>query len=376
MKHTRDSFIGDRLRPLSVLEMAERRPILGTGKPPAELQALRARRSIFIVGEDTERPRIAVDPVEGDAVHGRPGGWRIEITLNESQQIDVLPRAQLHRDPPEFYRGGIDRAVGYEGQRPDWMDMSHTPRLLPPHELPPMRRLNGRMTRPLWVFGSDDRRLFRDSSYPWGTVGLIENNEGYAGSGTLVARNIVVTAAHLIPWSSGSNGWVKFTPADYLGLGSLFGANVYSYATEVRAYNNGMNVSGYDWAILRLDQPLGDMVGYMGYTGYADNWEGQSFWTVVGYPSGVGPFWQGGIDINDDDEDSNGGQELESVTADITPGNSGGPIFAWWDNNPRVAGVVSGEETEYVFPAATHQDNVFAGGPGFTDLIAWGRSNW
>lgn len=375
MKHSRDLFIGDRQRPLSVLEISERRPVLGTGKLPAELQALRASRSIFIAGQDTERPHISVEPLLADAAHGLAGGWRVDITLHHSQQIDV-PRIRLHRDPPEYYREGLDRAVGYDGHRPAWMDLSHAPRLLPPHQLAPMRRINGRMTRPLWVFGAYDPQLFRDSSYPWGTVGLIENNEGYTGSGTLVGGNMVVTAAHMIPWSSGSNGWMKFTPADYLGLGSLFGANVYSYALEARAFNNGMNVSGYDWAILRLDQRLGDMVGYMGYTGYADNWEGLNFWTVVGYPGGVGPFWQGGIDINDDDEDSNGGQELESVTADILPGNSGGPIFAWWDNNPRVAGVVSGEETEYVFPAGSHQDNVFAGGPGFTDLIAWGRSNW
>jgi V8-like Glu-specific endopeptidase len=295
--------------------------------------------------------------------------------LEGSQQLGVLTKARLHRDPPEFYRGGIDRAVGFNGHRPDWMDLSHAPRLFPSRKHAPMRRLNGRIVRPLWVFGDDDRRLFRDSSYPWGTVGLIENSEGETGSGTLVGRSLVVTAAHLIPWNSAPNAWVKFTPADYLGMGSLFGPNVYSYATEVRGYNAGGDVSGYDWAILRLDQPLGDLVGYMGYTGYADDWEGQSFWTVVGYPSGVGPFWQGGIDINDDDEDSNGGQELESVTADLSAGNSGGPIFAWWDNDPRVGGVVSGEESEHV-GFTSHLDNVFASGPGFTDLIAWGRSNW
>jgi V8-like Glu-specific endopeptidase len=293
MKRARDLFIGDRRRPLSVLEIAERRPILGTGKPPAELQALRARRSIFIAGEDSKQPRIAVNLVEGDANHGRPGGWCIEITLTASQQIDVFPRVRLHRESPDFFRAGIDRAVGYDGHRPDWMDLSHTPRLLPPHELPPMRRLNGGMARPLWVLGPDHRRLFRDSSYPWGTIGLIENNEGYSGSGALVGKNLVVTAAHLLPWNSGSNGWMKFTPAEYLGMGSLFGANVFAYATEARTYSNGPNVSGYDWAILKLDQSLGDMVGYMGYTTYDDSWEGQQFWTVVGYPGGGGRCGRG-----------------------------------------------------------------------------------
>jgi len=36
-----------------------------------------------------------------------------------------------------------------------------------------------------------------------------------------------------------------------------------------------------------------------------------------------------------------GGEELESETADLTPGNSGGPMFGWWNGDPRLVGVVS-----------------------------------
>jgi V8-like Glu-specific endopeptidase len=239
-----------------------------------------------------------------------------------------------------------------------------------------MRRFNGRTVRPLWVFGSDDRQLYRDASYPWGCIGLISNSDGYTGSGVLVGKNIVATAGHMVPWNSGNGGWMKFVPADYLGMGSLYGQSVYSYALEAKGYNLNTDALGYDWAILKLDQPLGEMIGYMGYNGYSGDWEDQNLWTVVGYPSGVGPFWQGGVSINDDDEDSNGGQELESETADITSGNSGGPIFAWWGGDPRLIGVVSSEETEYAPPFSSRQDNVFAGGEGLYNLIAWGRSNW
>ena len=88
-----------------------------------------------------------------------------------------------------------------------------------------------------------------------------------------------------------------------------------------------------------------------------------------------GAVLAGGYSINDDDEDSNDGQELESVTAGVTQGNSGGPIFAWWGGDPRIIGLASGEETEHVFLAA-HQDNIFSAGPGLYNLISWGRSNW
>jgi hypothetical protein len=131
----------------------------------------------------------------------------------------------------------------------------------------------------LWVFGDFSPTLFRDSSYPWGCIGSIHNNEGLSGSGVLVGRNLVVTAGHLIPWSSGGNGWVQFTPADYLGT-SLFGSTVTAYATDARGYDDGDTVAGYDWAILKLDQPLGDLAGYMGTTAT----------TLTGKTSRVGPL--------------------------------------------------------------------------------------
>jgi hypothetical protein len=34
--------------------------------------------------------------------------------------------------------------------------------------------------------------------------------------------------------------------------------------------------------------------------------------------------------------DSNGGQGLESNIADVTPGDSGGPLFGWWGGDPRI----------------------------------------
>jgi V8-like Glu-specific endopeptidase len=236
-----------------------------------------------------------------------------------------------------------------------------------------MRRFSGRTTRPLWEFFPDAWHLFQDSSYPWGCVGLISNSDGYTGTGVLVGSNIVATAGHMVPTGAG-NAWMKFVPADHLGLGSLYGQNVYSYAVEARGYVQ-QQVTGYDWAILRLEQPLGAMIGYMGYNSYSDDWQDVNCWTVVSYPAGAGPFWQGGVSINDDDEDSNDGQELESANANTLNGSSGGPIFAWWGSDPRIVGVVSGQETEYVW-FSSHPDNVFAAGPGLYNLIAWGRSNW
>ena len=239
-----------------------------------------------------------------------------------------------------------------------------------------MKRINGRRVTPLWVFGNDDRWQFRDASWPWGLVGRVFNNRGQSGSGTLVGNRIVITAGHMVPWGD-NPWWMLFVPAYYDGT-SLHGAGVQSHISDARGYDS--NVSGYDWAVLRLYEPLGSSLGYFGYNGYSDSWNDQPWWSIIGYPGAVAnamrPSFQGGITVGDTDSDSNGGEELESGTADISPGDSGGPMFGWWGNDPRIVGVVSGEE-EYSFLGWTFdQDNIMAAGSGFTSLCAWGRTNW
>jgi len=96
----------------------------------------------------------------------------------------------------------------------------------------------------------------------------------------------------------------------------------------------------------------------------------------LGWPRMAGgerPSWQSGIDYHDEDGDSNGGEELESNTADVGPGKTGGPMFGWWNSDPRII-AVSGEETEYQFPASSEMN--IRQRVWLTNLIAWGRSNW
>ncbi len=374
-RHEARAFTGDRQRPLTATELAEQRPILSDGSPPPEIAAAARRKSIFVSGSNMDRPDISIARVESGFNTSHEHGWRIDLTLNENQHFAIPTSVNAIRAGRDVFRQARVPGISHHGHRPAWLDQFYLPRTVPGMDRKPLRRLNGRTVRPLWVFGDFAPRLFRDSSYPWGCIGSVRNNEGMSGTGVLVGRNFVVTAGHLIPWSSGSNGWVQFTPADYLGT-SLFGSTVTAYATDARGYDDGDTVAGYDWAIVKLDQPLGDLAGYMGCNSYSSDWEDVTCWTMVGYPGGAGPFWQNGISVNDDDDDDNGGQELETENGDTLSGYSGGPMFAWWGADPRVIGVVSGEEEEYKPPFSSRKDNVIASGSGFTDLIGWGRSNW
>jgi V8-like Glu-specific endopeptidase len=372
-------FWGEREKPMTPSELAARMPIPGTGKVPQELLEL-SSRYMYVATSNKTKPTIGVREV------GRRSGetvWQIDIPDNKDQKATHLLGKTAVREDPEKIRAAIDPKIDFAGHRPIWSDLFYIPRTLPRTSAGRLRRFNGRSVEPAYVFGTDDRRVYRDASYPWRCVGRVFNNEGKAASGALVWPNIMVTAGHMIPWNSRAHTWwIQFVP-DYFDGQSLLGAGVQSNVSDVRGYDTSYHSgvpTGYDWAICKLYNPIGKSLGYFGFNGYSSDWENQNIWTVAGYPgevaNGQRPSWQGGISILDDDGDSNGGQELESETADITSGNSGGPIWGWWKGDPRVIGVVSGWESEYRFPTGHQDNNIFAAGSGFDNLIAWGRSNW
>ena len=284
------------------------------------------------------------------------------------------------RELPEKIVSEVDPQVSFTGFRPEWAHSFYAPRLDIGEYERPMRRFNGRPVKPLYIFGADNRIAYKDTTWPWGLVGKVFNSDGKMGTGALIGKRLIATAGHMLPWNSIAAGswWMRFVPAYYNGV-SLFGSSVYSYVSDCKGYNTSGDVTGYDFGVCRLYTPLGNSLGYFGYNGYDDDWEDDPYWTLLGYPSAVAagqkPSYQTSISVIDDDGDSNGGLEIESE-ADVTPGNSGGPFFGWWNGDPRLIGVISGEEEEYSFPFSIDKVNVAAGGSGFTNLMAWGRTHW
>jgi len=366
-------FLGDRNAPDRLEKVQARHAILGSAKPPEEMVERAGMRTIYLDGAHGDRPAVQVTRTQV----GERAVWRIDSPI-DTTLMGHLPGRSAERLAAEHFLDGIGAEVSVAAHRPAWADALFSPRRALIEARPSLRRFNGRSVRPLWVFGNDDRWQFRDASWPWGLVGRIFNNRGESGTGALVGDRIVITAGHMVPWGD-SPWWMRFVPAYYDGA-SLHGVGIESYVSDARGYNTSGSVTGYDWAVLRLYEPLGQWLGYFGYNGYSDNWNDGAYWSLIGYPGAIAnaqrPSFQGGITVGDTDSDSNGGEELESSTADVTPGDSGGPLFGWSSGDPRIVGVVSGEE-EYSFLGITFdQDNIMAAGSGFTSLCAWGRSNW
>ena len=235
-------FHGDTNRPSRPHELAATRPVLGSGRCPKSSNSSPS-------GGSTSRG-WAVRPVQ--ACPGVPCGDR------SAGQLPRLP-------------------AGLGGR-------AAVPRTVPGDTGKPLRRLDGRrLVRPFTTrFLPEERQVYRDASSPWGLVCKLFTSDrpGGAGSAALIGNRVAVTAAHCVPRTS--SWWMRVGAAYYEGT-SLHGAHVQSYVSDWRAFDTGNEVCGYDWAVMRLYEPLGSWLGFFGTNGYDDDWEDQPYWRSAGY---------------------------------------------------------------------------------------------
>ena len=224
------------------------------------------------------------------------------------------------------------------------------------------------------VFPPDNRMVFQDTHYPWSTVGLVETNRG-SGSGVVIGPRHLLTVSHIIDWTAPSGfaaDWVRFTPSYFDGdapFGEAYGAHIYWYLQE----DGDGFISGdeglYDYVVVVLDQRIGELTGWMGARGYDDDWDNLDVWSHMGYPgdlnSGQRPVFQGGFRLDGSDDAA---QELLH-TGDVCPGQSGGPMFGWWEGDvgPRAVAVQSWQSTA---------NNGASGGMDLRDLVALARTEF
>lgn len=224
------------------------------------------------------------------------------------------------------------------------------------------------------VFGTDNRRAFRDTTYPWSTIGLVQTNRG-AGSGVMIGPRHLLTVSHVIDWSAPSGfaaDWVRFTPSFYDGnapFGEAYGSHIYWFVQEDGDGFISDNEGDFDYAVVVLDRRLGETTGWMGARGYDDDWDDLDVWSHMGYPAdlnlGQRPTWQGGFLVDGTDADA------QSILhrADVFPGQSGGPVFGFWngDVGPRAVAVQSWQNSS---------NNGASGSMDMRDLVARARTDF
>lgn len=249
--------------------------------------------------------------------------------------------------------------------RPNWLDVMTAPRLRPQFidiNIPGI-------IKPL-VFES------AATEWPWSAIGKVfvtrRGKPTMVGSGVLVGPRLLLTASHVMPWDTKDSS-VRFVPAYRNGNDPRFG---HAYVDEWRGVRNTDSVTGLDYVICKLNWRIGERTGWLGSEWHSDeDWYYDNAWISVGYPTsepngGERPSIEIPVWVRDIDNESDG---LEIETHKFALGGwSGGPLWGWRGGDPRVIGIESGYEKDFLDPTRT----VFAGGQHLVNLVKYGWAHW
>lgn len=160
----------------------------------------------------------------------------------------------------------------------------------------------GRVPEPRSIIGNDDREVVTNTTrVPYRYIGRLnitcKNGEEYTGTGFLVGKNTILTAAHCVYIKGNTISKVMFYPAQN---GKELPFNGYK-ATEIHVpqqYKDAINNNNYnkqqqfDYAVLKLSGNIGTTLGYFalgGYnTVYNENTLINTQATIAGYPGEFG----------------------------------------------------------------------------------------
>lgn len=222
------------------------------------------------------------------------------------------------------------------------------------------------------VYPPDNRFLFDATYYPYGAIGRITTPLG-TGTGVMVGPRHVLTVSHAIDWDNTGGGWVVFEPAFFgttAPFGSSFGTRVY-FQDKVRG-SIGSFEGRRDYAVVVLNDRIGEITGWHGTKSYNNSWDGSDYWFHLGYPSDMSSIFrtmQVPISLN-----AVGARHRAmrmSHRGDSVPGHSGGPFFGMWEDGPYVVALQSHE-----YSGVFGSRNYASGGRIMTGLVRKAIDEW
>lgn len=244
--------------------------------------------------------------------------------------------------PPSKAVKFIDRAAVRDrdtpatlaGYAPPWLGVSFAPKRtgMPP---PPIVTHRGERLHPLVIHQPENRRTYNDSTYPWGCVCRITRPDGFRGSGVLIGPRHVLTASHVVQWNTNVAERIEVHFAGNSALATAFTEVAYAY-TQINGDPTSSTVDE-DYAVIVLNQRLGDRFGFFGTKLYDSSWDDDAVWDTIGYAVDVAqsnfPTFQLNVSLDEDELDLGSGRAM-TTSADAMPIQSGSPMFGRWTGDP------------------------------------------
>lgn len=254
--------------------------------------------------------------------------------------------------------------------RPQWIRASKYPqRVLTSGQ--PKKKLWHRGTEldPLFIWDADDRQMYNDTNYPWGCVCRVVTAAG-TGSGVIVGPRHVLTASHVVDWNTSGAGSVEVHRAGPAVSAISAITRVWAF-TKLNPPNIGWSEVDEDYAVLVTADRIGERFGTFGVRTYDSSWDDEPLWWNIGYPGdvpvgnpGLFPMFQRDKALDEDEWDLGGGRAM-TTSADTAKGQSGSPVFGFWDGKPSVVAVVSAQGTYFL----SGDENWCSGGNDMTRLV-------
>ncbi|MCW5713030.1 MAG: trypsin-like serine protease [Bauldia sp.] len=175
-------------------------------------------------------------------------------------------------------------------------------------------------------FGRDDRVLMDTTQFPWRVIGTLVGDDGSC-TASLIGPDLLITAAHCIETENGINADQVFETA-FADGGGVSARVTEWFVAPSRANDRATDFepSQTDWALLRIDRPLGAKLGFLEVRGM------ESFGdAVLQRPvSQAGYSWDTGTFLSGNTGCSFLAVEVENTVihnCDTTHGDSGSPLM-------------------------------------------------